>query len=205
MTGGGPRCGLAMTIRAHPPCPVGGGAARCYPRAVTKFYKTPWFRAGLAWLAAGYLRFAAATQIWRVEGEENIRLLAGDAPMIAVFWHETLPSMYTLWPRARRLGMRRPTTALASRHRDGQLIGEILHHFGIGLVSGSSSRGGAQALRLLVEQLKGGAHVVITPDGPRGPRRAAAPGVAAAGGPQRRPGAALRGPGLARQNTELLG
>jgi lysophospholipid acyltransferase (LPLAT)-like uncharacterized protein len=49
---------------------------------------------------------------------------------------------------------------------------------GIGLISGSSSRGGAAGLRGLLSALGNGEHVGLTPDGPRGPRRIAAPGVA---------------------------
>jgi lysophospholipid acyltransferase (LPLAT)-like uncharacterized protein len=49
---------------------------------------------------------------------------------------------------------------------------------GIGLVSGSTSRGGAAGLRGLLRALQAGQDVILTPDGPRGPRRVAAPGVA---------------------------
>jgi lysophospholipid acyltransferase (LPLAT)-like uncharacterized protein len=144
---------------------------------VRAFYKTPWFRAALAWTAAQYLRVALGTQSWRVLGEENLHILTTDAPVIGVFWHETLPSMPVMWPRARRLGMRRPAVVLASQHRDGQLIGQIMKYHGVGLVSGSSSRGGAAALRTMLHLLANGSNVAITPDGPRGPARHAAPGV----------------------------
>ena len=43
---------------------------------------------------------------------------------------------------------------------------------------GSSSRGGAAGLRSLVSALGKGGLIAITPDGPRGPRRQAASGVA---------------------------
>jgi lysophospholipid acyltransferase (LPLAT)-like uncharacterized protein len=46
------------------------------------------------------------------------------------------------------------------------------------VVLGSSSRGGAKSLRVLLNLLSSGDHIAITPDGPRGPRREAAPGVA---------------------------
>jgi lysophospholipid acyltransferase (LPLAT)-like uncharacterized protein len=45
-------------------------------------------------------------------------------------------------------------------------------------VPGSSSRGGASGLRQLLRLLRQGAIIGITPDGPRGPRRKAAEGVA---------------------------
>jgi lysophospholipid acyltransferase (LPLAT)-like uncharacterized protein len=126
----------------------------------------------------GYILLAAYTQRWRIEGMDNLRLLTGDAPMIVAFWHEALPIMPILLLRARRAGMRRPAVVLASRHQDGQLIGNIMRCFGLGLVSGSSSKGGAAGLRGLARALSDGHHVALTPDGPRGPRRVAAPGVA---------------------------
>ena len=51
------------------------------------------------------------------------------------------------------------------------------------MVHGSSTRdgrdkGGAAGVRALLEVLAQGSHVVLTPDGPRGPARRAAAGVA---------------------------
>ncbi|HTQ70575.1 MAG TPA: DUF374 domain-containing protein [Acidocella sp.] len=140
-------------------------------------------QAFLARLLAWYIGAALRLQFgFRVEGRENLRLLAGDAPMIAAFWHETLPTMPALWREARKAGMTRPAVVLASRHRDGQLIGNIMRAFGMGLVSGSSSSGGVASLQELVRIVTGGTHVAITPDGPRGPARHAAAGVAALAG-----------------------
>ncbi|MDD2795745.1 lysophospholipid acyltransferase family protein [Acidocella sp.] len=143
-----------------------------------KFYQSAPAQAFIAWAAARYLTLAARTLRWRVEGEANLRLMAGDTPLIVVFWHECLPAMPIFWLRAKRLGMSRPAVVLASQHRDGQLIGRAVQHMGIALVSGSSSRGGAAGLRGLLKALDNGMHVGLTPDGPRGPRRTAAPGAA---------------------------
>jgi lysophospholipid acyltransferase (LPLAT)-like uncharacterized protein len=93
---------------------------------------------------------------------------------IYAFWHENM-----LVP-ARQYG---PSGAqvMISRSADGQLIAEMCRRFGLTTVHGSSdrekapsgrprSRGGAEALLQIV---RGGGknHVVITPDGPLGPRR----------------------------------
>ncbi len=147
-------------------------------KKLKKFYKSATARAFFAWAAARYLTLVARTLRWRVEGEAHLRLMAGEKPLIVVFWHESLPSMPIFWLRAKRLGMTRPAVVLASQHRDGQLIGKAVQHMGIGLISGSSSHGGAAGLRGLVKALANGANVGLTPDGPRGPRRTAAPGVA---------------------------
>jgi lysophospholipid acyltransferase (LPLAT)-like uncharacterized protein len=132
-------------------------------------------QSGLAAAAAGYLKFVAATTRWQVEGRAELAAFADGPPCIVVFWHESLPVMPVFWARA---GQARRAVVLASRHRDGRLIGLGVQKFGIDTVAGSSSRGGAAGLRALAAALAGGADVGLTPDGPRGPRRRAAPGVA---------------------------
>ncbi len=68
------------------------------------------------------------------------------------------------------------TVALVSRHHDGSHLACGLKILGIGLVRGSSGKNGASAIRELL-QLPANTHVVITPDGPRGPRRQLKPGM----------------------------
>jgi hypothetical protein len=68
---------------------------------------------------------------------------------------------------------------LASRSRDGELVARYVRHFDIGVVRGSSSRGGSAAVRQLVSTIRTGDDVVIVPDGPRGPARRLQPGVVA--------------------------
>src|SRR5262249_27913588 len=46
------------------------------------------------------------------------------------------------------------------------------------VIRGSSSRGGARALREMLGVLASGAVLIITPDGPRGPRHSMNPGLA---------------------------
>ncbi len=137
----------------------------------------------LAWLLAWYIRAVLRLQFGlRIEGREHIRLLVDGEPMIAAFWHETLPASPLLWREARKAGMTRPAVVLASRHKDGQLIGHIMCNLGMGLVSGSSSKGGVAGMQELVRAINAGSNVAITPDGPRGPARHAAAGVAALAG-----------------------
>jgi hypothetical protein len=145
---------------------------------VKRILQSDRFRAALAWLAARYLQLVAKTLRWRIEGDAQIQEMATGGPLIVAFWHEAMPAMPILWQQAKRCGMVRPAAVLASRHRDGQLIGRVVEHMGIGLVSGSSSRGGAAGLRGLLRALSAGMNVGLTPDGPRGPRRVCAPGVA---------------------------
>lgn len=136
----------------------------------------------LAQLLGLYLAFALRTTRWRIEGAEHVVPHAAGAPAVVAFWHERLPLMPMLWLLARRSPEGRTSRArahvLVSRHRDGQFIGAVVSRFAVDVVLGSSSRGGTASVRNLLGVLAGGDHVVITPDGPRGPRRVAAPGVA---------------------------
>jgi lysophospholipid acyltransferase (LPLAT)-like uncharacterized protein len=66
---------------------------------------------------------------------------------------------------------------LISRHQDGEIIARIISRFGHRAVRGSSTRGGALALRELIRLGRSGADLVVTPDGPKGPRQVAKLGV----------------------------
>jgi lysophospholipid acyltransferase (LPLAT)-like uncharacterized protein len=67
---------------------------------------------------------------------------------------------------------------LVSRSGDGDLSEELLTAFGYGVLRGSSSKGGARALRAMLTLLRAGKAVVVTPDGPRGPRHSMNAGLA---------------------------
>lgn len=140
-------------------------------------------QAGLAWLVSRYVALALGTTRWTLHGAEHLAPALADRPVIAAFWHERLPLMTALFRHARRAGMRQRMVVLVSRHKDGRFIGEIVRRFGVDLVHGSTARdgqdrGGMAATRALLDRLADGCGVVMTPDGPRGPRRVAAPGVA---------------------------
>jgi hypothetical protein len=142
--------------------------------------RTPQAQATLAALLSFYLRFALRTTRWTLDGQEHFRPFGAGASAVFAFWHEFLPLMPALSLIARTLPFYRPTPihTLVSQHRDGQFIGAVVRQFGILPILGSSSRGGAAGLRNLLVVLKKGHLVGITPDGPRGPRRQAAFGVA---------------------------
>jgi hypothetical protein len=67
---------------------------------------------------------------------------------------------------------------LVSPSGDGDVSGSILSRLGYGVVRGSSREGATRALRQLIQRLREGLGVVVTPDGPIGPRHSVAPGVA---------------------------
>ncbi len=126
----------------------------------------------LCWLGAQYIRLAYATGRWTVVGGESPRRFWDDGkPFILCFWHGRLLMMPYCWDR------RRPISMLISQHPDGQIITRTVGHFGIDTVAGSTTRGGAAALRTMLRTLKTGGYVGITPDGPRGPRMRAGDGA----------------------------
>jgi len=91
-------------------------------------------------------------------------------PVILAFWHGR-QLMLPLGYRGSRLYI------LVSEHRDGELIHRIVRRFGFDTVRGSTTRGGARALRQMVRLGRSGAGLAVTPDGPRGPRCVAQAGV----------------------------
>lgn len=138
-------------------------------------------RAAVARVAAGYIRLCWATTRWTVEGAEHrAAMIASGAPIVAAFWHGRL-IFSPLWKVQGR-----PTLAMISANRDGELFARIAARFGIGLVRGSSrnprkpgrDRGGRAASIEALRALRTGAIVAIAVDGPRGPRMRCQPGVA---------------------------
>ena len=85
-------------------------------------------------------------------------------------WHEHL-----ILPA---VGMGHPEVAvLISKHADGQILASLIRSLGMGLVLGSTSRGGVEAVRQILDRNAGCRHLAVTVDGPRGPRRVVQPGV----------------------------
>lgn len=90
--------------------------------------------------------------------------------LIVAFWHGRMllaPFFY----RGRGLKI------LISNHADGELIHRVMLRFGFGSVRGSTRKGGTRAFREMVRSWRGGFDIVITPDGPRGPRYVVQPGI----------------------------
>jgi len=93
---------------------------------------------------------------------------------IVAAWHNRILVLPICFKRLRNV---QRLTVLTSASRDGEVLAGIVHRFGLGAVRGSSSRRGAAALRELSGVLEGGTDVIITPDGPRGPRYVLSPGI----------------------------
>jgi lysophospholipid acyltransferase (LPLAT)-like uncharacterized protein len=82
---------------------------------------------------------------------------------VVAFWHGQMLPVWAIFARQNAI-------ALVSPSRDGDVLAALLERWGYQIVRGSSSRGGRQALETLIEHARAGRLVLITPDGPRGPR-----------------------------------
>ncbi len=95
---------------------------------------------------------------------------------MAIAWHGELfvaPQVY------RTLRKSQKTSAIISKHHDGDLIAKILSFFNIVALRGSSKKGARAVLLSSIKSLKDGYSVMITPDGPRGPRHSMSDGAVA--------------------------
>lgn len=129
-------------------------------------------RAVLCWIGARYIRWVFRTGRWEFVGQDiPQRYWNAGLPFILAFWHGRLLLMPHSWRPDKPIHM------LISQHRDGQFIAKTVAHYGIDTIAGSSSRGGSAALRAMLKALKQGESIGITPDGPRGPRYRASPGI----------------------------
>lgn len=125
-----------------------------------------------AFLGAWLLR--AMHFSWRIDESPKRYLVAnrakpGEPGSIYLIWHSRiLPGVATqAW-----LGV----TAIISRHGDGEYIARTVERLGYDTARGSSTRGGAAALKGIIDALRSGGDVAFTPDGPKGPRLKVKPG-----------------------------
>jgi lysophospholipid acyltransferase (LPLAT)-like uncharacterized protein len=97
-----------------------------------------------------------------------------DEPVAFTLWHNRLfltPELF------RRYRGGRPVHGLVSASKDGAWLAAFYRMVGITPVRGSSSNFGREAARSLIEVMRAGEDIGITPDGPRGPIYTVEPGV----------------------------
>lgn len=86
-------------------------------------------------------------------------------------WHEHLLPLTCLFAG-------QELATLASRDRDGEIVSRVLRRLGYDVARGSSTRGGSAGFRQLARSFASGRGVILTGDGPRGPRRSLKEGTA---------------------------
>ncbi len=132
------------------------------------------FDAGLFFiprLAAALIRALHLTmRVRHVNAGPMLALNAAGKGYVFAFWHgHILMMVYAMFAK--------PIQVMISRHRDGELIARAMQRFGAEPFRGSTSKGGASALKQMIRKGRENLVLGITPDGPRGPRRIAQEGV----------------------------
>lgn len=117
------------------------------------------------------LGFWSRTLRYETRGFEAVLEAKKRGPVLYVLWHDELFAPLYVHRQQNVL-------ALVSQSRDGEFLARILGLQGYDLARGSSTRGGIRALKDLLSRIKDQAQdVVITVDGPRGPRHKVKPGA----------------------------
>jgi lysophospholipid acyltransferase (LPLAT)-like uncharacterized protein len=112
----------------------------------------------------GTVRFKVMTE------QPHLDIIGKGGTAIWALWHgRLLPLAY--FHRHQQL------TVMISRSGDGEYIAKTVSGWGFEAARGSSSKGGSSALREMVKIARRGGSLVLTADGPRGPRQEVKPGV----------------------------
>lgn len=131
-------------------------------------------RAGLIlipFIARLVIKFIKATMRLTYVNAEGCRgRLKEGGNIILAFWHGRLMMMPYSYPG-------KGITILVSTHRDGELVARTVKGFGIESVRGSTTRGWFKGIKGLLNAVKSGRDIAITPDGPKGPGEKAQMGV----------------------------
>lgn len=141
------------------------------PRSTTgvvdrQVYGIGGWRAWLLWPLALLLRVWGMTLRFDVTPGDLELYNKRDEPLAFVVWHNRLFLTFEIF---RRYRSGRPISTLISASKDGAWLDAFFGIVGMQAVRGSSSRFGREAAQGLVEALRAGNDIGITPDGPRGP------------------------------------
>lgn len=139
-----------------------------------RFMRSKAVQALLGFLLAAYMVLVKYTTRWTVERKEDVQpLIDGGKGLIGLTWHSRFLMLNAAWKR----GWQDPYI-LISLSRDGALVAYTTRFLGLKTIRGSArkarsgkAKGGSAALRGMIGAIENGGAVVITPDGPRGPRQ----------------------------------
>lgn len=135
----------------------------------------------LGLLVAAYMTFVKYTTRWDVERREQItEIIESGQGVIALVWHSRFMMLTSAWKKQYQMPY-----VLISRSREGNIVAHASHFLGLKTIRGSSkkvskdmrakpnenNKGGAKASLDIVTALENKGCIVITPDGPRGPRQ----------------------------------
>ena len=130
----------------------------------------------LGYTIKGLITLLGMTCRFRIQGADKLHLSAKKSKCILIAWHNRLGILTEILKRS---APRYQYAAMVSNSRDGQFIAVIANSYKQGRAIKVPHNKRAQALQMMISQLKGGNEIgIVTPDGPRGPKYSLKPGVA---------------------------
>ncbi|MBR4675320.1 MAG: lysophospholipid acyltransferase family protein [Victivallales bacterium] len=127
----------------------------------------------LAGILAFFVKLISLTYRVKVVDKEGWYEQQDAWPVVVSLWHNRILFIACLVRRSLLERM----SVLISASRDGEYVSAFIRFFGLGVVRGSSSRGGVHALLELNHEIKDERSVILTVDGPRGPKYTVHPGA----------------------------
>ena len=121
-------------------------------------------------MGLGITLLRATLRVEVLHGRHYTELQARGVPILFALWHGR---MFLPIDAHRHQSI----VTMASKSLDGDIVARWLEKNGYLVTRGSTSRGGSEALRRMVRQVRLGHNVALTVDGPRGPVHVVQAGV----------------------------
>jgi lysophospholipid acyltransferase (LPLAT)-like uncharacterized protein len=137
-----------------------------------RLLRRPRVQSSLGWSVAQYMRLIKRTTRWDIRYAERVSHILGSGKgVIALTWHSRFLMLTAAW-KANELD----PYVMISRSRDGAVVASTCKALGLKTIRGSrpkkgKDKGGDKAAAAAMTAIRSGGCVVITPDGPRGPRQ----------------------------------
>ena len=137
-----------------------------------RLLRRPRVQSSLGWGVAQYMRLIKRTTRWDMRYAERVsHILGSSTGVIALTWHSRFLMLTAAW-KANELD----PYVMISRSRDGAVVAGTCKALGLKTIRGSrpkkgKDKGGDKAAAAAMTAIRSGGCVVITPDGPRGPRQ----------------------------------
>jgi lysophospholipid acyltransferase (LPLAT)-like uncharacterized protein len=137
-----------------------------------RLLRRPGVQNALGWVVAQYMRLIKLTTRWDIRHAERVQqIVDGKAGIIALTWHSRFMMLTSAWDK----NLQQPYVMI-SRSRDGAVVAATCKALGLKTIRGSAKKGGKYkggdaAAAGAMTAIRAGGCVVVTPDGPRGPRQ----------------------------------
>lgn len=132
----------------------------------TKVIRISGWQRLLVWPLGVIARLWTASLRFELSADSMQALTKSDVPVAFILWHNRLFLVGEIFKRFRR---GKTLHALVSASKDGAWLAAFFGTIGIKCVRGSSNFNARESVGLLVNAMRAGHDIGITPDGPRGP------------------------------------